>query len=29
MKLGIIDVDWEQVGAMLAQSDDVKQAKYF
>jgi hypothetical protein len=29
MKLGIIDVDWEQVGAMLAQSDDVKQAKFF
>ncbi len=29
MKLGIRDVDWEQVGAMLAQSDDNDQAAFF
>lgn len=29
MKLGIRDIDFEYVGALLAQSDDVEQAKFF
>ena len=29
MKLGIIDVDFEYVGALLAQSDDIEQTKFF
>jgi len=29
MKLGIRDIDWSQVGAMLAQADDIEQADFF
>ena len=29
MKLGIRDIDFEYVGALLAQSDDVEQTKFF
>lgn len=29
MKLGLRDIDWAQVGAQLAQSDDTEQAEFF
>ncbi len=29
MRLGIRDIDWKQVGAMLAESDDKNQADFF
>ena len=29
MKLGIRDIDWQYVGALLAQSDDTDQATFF